>query len=163
MNPASLTIVTKNKLHVLLVLRKDVPVWVLPGGGIETNETPADCATRETFEETGVRIKNVEHVATYTSTSRFSALTHVFHAEPFTCEIPYLSYKEVQAIRFFSIDALPERFFFVHRTILEEYLSDKKKPIERPLSEISWKTVLSLFFSHPFHSVRFLWTKLLHS
>src|SRR5262245_33093466 len=30
--------------------------WTLPGGGLEPNESLADCAGREVFEETGVPI-----------------------------------------------------------------------------------------------------------
>ena len=31
--------------------------WYLPGGGIEFGESPADCAVRETQEETGLSIR----------------------------------------------------------------------------------------------------------
>jgi len=33
--------------EILLVKRRDVPVWVVPGGGIEKNETPEDAVVRE--------------------------------------------------------------------------------------------------------------------
>jgi 8-oxo-dGTP pyrophosphatase MutT (NUDIX family) len=31
--------------------------WLVPGGGLEPNESLADCAIREVFEETGLRIQ----------------------------------------------------------------------------------------------------------
>ena len=47
----------------LLVMRRDdIPTiawpghWDLPGGGAEPGETPADCALREVFEETGLAL-----------------------------------------------------------------------------------------------------------
>jgi 8-oxo-dGTP diphosphatase len=47
----------------LLVIRRDdkpgIPYpdhWDLPGGGREGNESPEDCALRETWEEVGLRI-----------------------------------------------------------------------------------------------------------
>jgi len=44
--------------QVLLTKRRDVPVWVLPGGGIERNENPEDAIVREILEETGFHVKN---------------------------------------------------------------------------------------------------------
>ena len=38
----------------LLVSREEVSdYWMLPGGGLEENETPAECCVREILEETG--------------------------------------------------------------------------------------------------------------
>ncbi len=36
--------------------------WNVPGGKIRPGEDSGDCAMRETFEETGLRIKNLEQV-----------------------------------------------------------------------------------------------------
>jgi 8-oxo-dGTP diphosphatase len=33
--------------------------WTLPGGGLETGETPAEAAVREVWEETGLRVRSV--------------------------------------------------------------------------------------------------------
>ena len=37
--------------------------WGPPGGHLDFGEDPATCAARETWEETGVRVKDVEFVA----------------------------------------------------------------------------------------------------
>lgn len=54
--------------QVLLVKRKDVPVWVIPGGTGEKGEVPLQTALREFTEETGSNItsEGVQLVATYT-------------------------------------------------------------------------------------------------
>lgn len=39
--------------------------WELPGGKIETGETPVEAAVRETWEETGAIIRNVKQIGEY--------------------------------------------------------------------------------------------------
>jgi 8-oxo-dGTP pyrophosphatase MutT (NUDIX family) len=42
---------------VLLVKHKKLGVWIYPGGNIEENENPLECAIRETEEETGISVE----------------------------------------------------------------------------------------------------------
>jgi 8-oxo-dGTP pyrophosphatase MutT (NUDIX family) len=42
---------------VLLLLHPKLNKWLPPGGHIELNETPPECACRETLEETGLTIE----------------------------------------------------------------------------------------------------------
>ncbi len=50
------TIDFQNK-KVLLMYNKKLNKWLQPGGHIEGKETPEETAIRETFEETGIKIK----------------------------------------------------------------------------------------------------------
>src|SRR3989339_496231 len=50
---------------VLLVKRRDIPIWVLPGGGIEKDETPEQATIREVFEETGYAVEIAKQVGRY--------------------------------------------------------------------------------------------------
>lgn len=43
--------------RILLVLRSDMPVWNLPGGGMEKDEAPWQCVVREVKEETGFDVE----------------------------------------------------------------------------------------------------------
>ena len=43
--------------RVLLVHDRDARQWTLPGGIMEPDETPADAAVREVWEETGVQVE----------------------------------------------------------------------------------------------------------
>ena len=54
---ASAFVVNPNNKKILLCHHKKFNRWVQPGGHIEDNETPEETALRETYEETGVRIK----------------------------------------------------------------------------------------------------------
>jgi len=58
-------IVFDNRQRLLLVKRRDVPVWVFPGGGIEKGETPEMAVEREIFEESGYKVKIVKKIAEY--------------------------------------------------------------------------------------------------
>ncbi len=43
--------------HILMLKHKKLGVWLYPGGHLEQNETPIDTALRETFEETGLKVR----------------------------------------------------------------------------------------------------------
>jgi len=54
--PAAVAVVAREDGAVLLIRRTDNGNWALPGGAIEMNESVADAAIRETFEETGIKV-----------------------------------------------------------------------------------------------------------
>jgi 8-oxo-dGTP diphosphatase len=47
----------------LLLVRNQRGFWSTPGGHLDFGESPDVCAARETLEETGVSVSNVEFVA----------------------------------------------------------------------------------------------------
>lgn len=55
--PACGTLVVNDAGEVLMQRRRDTGQWALPMGKQEIGETPSQCAIRETFEETGVRVE----------------------------------------------------------------------------------------------------------
>ena len=54
---SSMVILDENNEHTVLILRRDFRIWALPGGGLETGETPEDAAIREAYEESGYEVK----------------------------------------------------------------------------------------------------------
>ena len=56
-------VIVKKEGKVLAICRKGAHgagTWSIPGGHLEFNESFEECAKREVFEETGVKIKNVK-------------------------------------------------------------------------------------------------------
>lgn len=154
--PAAIAIIFNNdKTKILLVKRKDVPIWVLPGGGIDKNESAEDAVIREVLEETGYQVQINHKCAEYIPTNKLSAFTHLF-----CCEIekghPSLSC-ETADIAFFSLAKLPRELFFLHREWLQEALS-KTTLIQKPVA-ITYYSVLLYFFKHPVIFIRYLITR----
>ncbi len=54
---ASVFVVNPTNNKILLCHHQRFNRWVQPGGHIETNELPEETALRETYEETGIRVK----------------------------------------------------------------------------------------------------------
>lgn len=91
---------------ILLVKRRDIPVWVLAGGGIDNNESPEDAACREMLEEAGYQVKIVRKVAEYLPVNRMTQRTHFFECAIIGGE-PKCS-AETQDVAFFPLNALPK-------------------------------------------------------
>lgn len=55
----SFIVLFKNDLRneVFLVYRSDYPIWNLTGGGVEKGKSPKEAVIRESFEETGFKVK----------------------------------------------------------------------------------------------------------
>lgn len=145
---------------ILLVQRSDVPVWVLPGGGIEEGETPEVAAIRETYEESGIPIHILEHVATYDPVNTLTRTTHVFLCMPQTDVQPHIQDHDVVDARFFPFKHLPKALFPIHRTFIDEWKNTSTLPIRRPLHEVTYVTLIKLFCSHPWWILRYFWTRL---
>jgi len=64
MNAGAVVIYNK-KNEILLQHRGDDHFWGLPGGIMEIGETPKQTAIRETFEETGYKIKLTGYLGDY--------------------------------------------------------------------------------------------------
>jgi ADP-ribose pyrophosphatase YjhB (NUDIX family) len=63
--PAASAIVIDDQGRIVLHRRRDNEMWALPGGGMKLGESIADCAVRETLEETGLEVEIVGIVGIY--------------------------------------------------------------------------------------------------
>jgi ADP-ribose pyrophosphatase YjhB (NUDIX family) len=62
------TVLVRNESgRILFHHRPDFNLWGLPGGILEIGESPADCARREAYEETGLRVEPLRLTAVLSS------------------------------------------------------------------------------------------------
>lgn len=83
--PASANILLENSRHELLIINQTYRnIWSVPGGVIDTGETPLEAAIREVKEEVGIIVKPEElHFTT-------ASLRHR-NAEQFTYQFTFLT------------------------------------------------------------------------
>ena len=109
--------------QVLLIKRRDVEIWALPGGAIDSGESTAQAAIREVKEETGIDIDLVRLVGIYSSPNWRSGGDHaiVYAAIPKN-DKPVPQANEVLDVGYFSPDQLPEPFTWWHRRRIDDAL-----------------------------------------
>lgn len=59
-------LLNKDKNKVLLIKRRDFPVWTLPGGRVEKGETSEQAILREFEEETGLQVRINRFIGQFT-------------------------------------------------------------------------------------------------
>ena len=121
--------------RVLLQLRADNHCWGYCGGSIELDEKVEDAAKRELFEETGLSAESVELFGVwsgpelhyiYPNGDEVSNVDIVFLCRSFSGELkPQES--EVEALRFFRLDEIPENLSSPIRPALEKWVRMKKE------------------------------------
>lgn len=158
-NQAVIGIVYKNnQQEVLLVKRRDVPVWVLPGGGVDSNENSLQAVTREVKEETGLIVSVKRTIGEYSPLNRLAKFTEVFECEFIEGEIQ--TGAETKEINYFPIDKLPESLFPLHRHWLMEGLQNYSHVIQAPISQVTYFKLAKFFMQHPLWVLRFALSRL---
>jgi len=149
---------SKDQKEVLLIKRRDVPVWVLPGGGIEKEETVEQACVREVLEETGFHVKILRKVGEYLPMNRLARFTHLFE-----CEIinghPTTGL-ETKEVRFFPAKKLPK----LMPPPYDEWVFDTQKKLKgllrKKLTRVKYSTLLFHLFRHPILVLRYLLSKI---
>jgi 8-oxo-dGTP diphosphatase len=111
--------------RILLTKRRDLPVWCLPGGGVEAGESVAEAAVREAREETGLEVELTRLVGVYSRPTWQRGGDHVivFAARYLAGRLRTAS-EETTAARFFNVEELPEDLLWWHRQRITDALSD---------------------------------------
>jgi 8-oxo-dGTP pyrophosphatase MutT (NUDIX family) len=154
----SAIIFRNNKKELLLIKRRDIPVWVLPGGGIEPNETPEQAAVREVKEETGLEVSIKRKIAKYYPLNRLTQITHFFECDIVSGNL--LVGSETKELQFFSKNQLPKYLAPPFQHWIEDALLDQTEVMEKKISSVTYKRMFQLLVMHPILVCRFLLTKI---
>ena len=92
------------RARILLCHRRDLDLWNLPGGAVESGELPTEAVVRETEEETGLKVVVERLVGVYGKVEKdefvFSFLCRVVGGQLSVTD-------EADESRYFEIDAIP--------------------------------------------------------
>ncbi|KPK32991.1 MAG: hypothetical protein AMS24_02550 [Chlamydiae bacterium SM23_39] len=147
----------EQRKKVLLVKRRDVPVWTLPGGKIEKDEPPQNSIIREVEEETGYLVKITKKIGEYYPINRLSFFTHLFECQIIQGEKKIS--KETKEISFFSINSLPI-MPIPYKDWIIDGLSNHNFLIKKKLNQITYFSLIKNMILHPILVFRFLLSRM---
>lgn len=147
----------EKRSKVLLIKRRDIPVWVLPGGGLDEGESPEVGAVREVFEETGFNTIVVRKVAEYLPVNKMTQFSHLFE-----CQITKGEAKtgtETKDVQFFSLDHLPD-LPPPYAGWIRDAAATHPFVLRKKIEGVSYWVLIKLLIQHPILVGRYLLTKL---
>ncbi len=145
-----------DRTQILLVKRRDVPVWVLPGGGIDPGESPEDAIVREILEETGLRVKVLRICNTYLPINKLAHPTNLYECSILSGSPSPSS--ETKEARFFSLSSLPLMPPPYSEWIRDAFLATP--PQVKYLTSLSYCHLLKHILLHPILVARFFLSRL---
>jgi ADP-ribose pyrophosphatase YjhB (NUDIX family) len=159
MKNASLAIVLSphHETQVLWIKRNDLPIWVLPGGGIEAGESPEEAMKREVREECGLEVSVLRKAAHYSPINFWTRDTHLFVCR--AKEMALSTSDEACEAGYFPITSAPNPHFPLHRDWLNEAFQFPDQVIHRPIREVTWKRIGVFFWKHPLILFRYLFLR----
>jgi len=146
----------KEKEKVLLIKRMDVPVFVLPGGGIEADESPEEAMCREIKEETGLEVKIIRKIGEYSPQNRLTRFTHLFECDPIGGDLK--TGQETKELNFYPLHALPKlipppfRRWIFDATTCHSF-------IRKPIEGATYLDLIRSIIFHPILVLRFFLSK----
>ena len=147
----------KDKSQVLLVKRRDIPVWVLPGGGLDPGESPEAGAVREVEEETGFQTVVLRKVAEYLPVNKMTQFSHLFELQIIGGDAKKSA--ETKEVAFFALDDLP-KLPPPYLGWIRDAAAHHPMVLRKKIEGVSYWVLIKLLVQHPILVGRYLLTKL---
>jgi len=119
--------------QILLIKRNTRPFvgyWALPGGRMDPGETVEQTIVREIKEETGLDVAIVNKIGEYVEMGVKDDVEYEYYPTCFEVKRVGGEIKkqesEIQEIRLFTLNALPEPLAFEHDLMVKDYLKNQK-------------------------------------
>ena len=127
--PGVRAIIVNDQGEVLLQRRTDMPLWGLPSGSVELDETAWEALKREVKEETSLEVLHAEPMALYSGPSQRFTYPNGEEIQCFSVAFiirdwagdPKPDGVEGSEVRFWPTDELPESLMDIHRETLADY------------------------------------------
>lgn len=100
--------------------------WCIPGGKLDFGETFEECATREVFEETGIKISDPKIISVHNCKNEHAHFMTVgVVAKRLEGEASVMEPDEITEWKWFSLKRLPRPRYFPSFMVIENYLKKK--------------------------------------
>ncbi|NIS81237.1 MAG: NUDIX domain-containing protein [Anaerolineales bacterium] len=124
---------------ILLTKRQDFPIWCLPGGEVEDNESIVEAALREAKEETGLNVELIRFVGLYSRPNWWDGGSHeiIFSARVVGGEL-VTSSDETTDAKFYNPSELPEDLVWWHHQRILDALGPGKTVVRTQFVEVPY-------------------------
>lgn len=134
----SFAIIVNEQDEVLLCLRNDYDLWNLPGGGVESGESPWQAVIREVQEETGLIVEIEKLLGVYCKTDD----DVVFNYKCRTVGGKLQKTAESKELKYYKLEDIPENTSKKQVERIKDYYNEKElvMKLQSGLSSIDLST-----------------------
>ena len=147
----------ESRSHLLITKRRDVPVWVLPGGGVDNNETPEEAIVREVWEETGFRVHILRQVGFYTPINSLTEPTTIYECKIIDGLLRMNN--EISDVGFYPLSSIKKQLFIIHNEWVEDALLNLSTPLHKEIRSVTYLNLFCYFLCHPSLVIRYAFNR----
>jgi len=134
-------VILDHQRRVLLCHRRDLDIWNLPGGGVESGELPTEAVVREVKEETGLDVAVDRLVGVYGKTDK-DELVFAFVCRIVSGEVAATD--EADKCEYFEVERIPPNTAPKHVGRIRDAIGSAVQPVFRRQTERSTREMLQV-------------------